>query len=92
MTGHFLALHCATKCPLGVSQRNEVPARRQTTFETCRTFFSPTKRFCTLLAIIVSATLAAIQNDQMAKHVAAHPDRFMAIATLPLAQPARAAA
>lgn len=39
----------------------------------------------------LSATLAAIQNDQMAKHVAAHPDRFMAIATLPLAQPARAA-
>ena len=39
----------------------------------------------------LSATVAAIQNDQMAKHVAAHPDRFMAIATLPLAQPARAA-
>ena len=39
----------------------------------------------------LSATLAAIQNDQMAKHVAAHPDRFMAIATLPLTQPARAA-
>jgi len=39
----------------------------------------------------LSATLAQIQNDQMAKHVAAHPDRFMAIATLPLAQPARAA-
>jgi aminocarboxymuconate-semialdehyde decarboxylase len=34
---------------------------------------------------------SAIQNDQMAKHVAAHPDRFMAIATLPLAQPKRAA-
>jgi aminocarboxymuconate-semialdehyde decarboxylase len=39
----------------------------------------------------LSATVAAIQNDQMAKHVAAHPDRFMAIATLPLAQPAPAA-
>ena len=39
----------------------------------------------------LSATVAAIQNDQMAKHVAAHPDRFMAIATLPLAQPAAAA-
>ena len=39
----------------------------------------------------LSATMARIQNDQMAKHVAAHPDRFMAIATLPLAQPARAA-
>jgi len=39
----------------------------------------------------VSATVAQIQNDQMARHVAAHPDRFMAIATLPLAQPVRAA-
>jgi aminocarboxymuconate-semialdehyde decarboxylase len=39
----------------------------------------------------LSATVAAIQNDQIAKHVAAHPDRFMAIATLPLAQPERAA-
>ena len=39
----------------------------------------------------LSAKLAAIQNDQMAKHVAAQPDRFMAIATLPLAQPVRAA-
>ena len=35
--------------------------------------------------------LAAIQNDQMAKHVAAHPDRFMAIATLPMQAPASAA-
>jgi aminocarboxymuconate-semialdehyde decarboxylase len=39
----------------------------------------------------LSATVAAIQNDQMAKHIAAYPDRFMGIATLPLAQPARAA-
>ena len=39
----------------------------------------------------LSATVAAIQNDQMAKHIAAHPDRFMGIATLPLAQPAAAA-
>ena len=39
----------------------------------------------------LSATIAAIQNDQMAKHVAAHPDRFMAIATLPIGQPAKAA-
>ena len=39
----------------------------------------------------LSATLAAIQNDQMAKHIAAHPDRFWGIATLPLAQPAAAA-
>jgi aminocarboxymuconate-semialdehyde decarboxylase len=39
----------------------------------------------------LSATLAAIQNDQMAKHIAAHPDRFMGIATLPMASPERAA-
>ncbi|MBI2715417.1 MAG: amidohydrolase [Rhizobiales bacterium] len=39
----------------------------------------------------LSATLAAIQNDQMAKHIAVHPDRFWGIATLPLAQPAAAA-
>jgi aminocarboxymuconate-semialdehyde decarboxylase len=39
----------------------------------------------------LSATLAAIQNDQMAKHIAAHPDRFMGIATLPMASPTRAA-
>ena len=34
---------------------------------------------------------AAIQNDQMAKHVAAHPDRFAAIATLPMQAPDKAA-
>ena len=39
----------------------------------------------------LSATLAAIQNDQMAKHIAAFPDRFMGIATLPMASPTRAA-
>ncbi len=39
----------------------------------------------------LSATLAAIQNDQMAKHIAAHPTRFMGIATLPMASPKRAA-
>src|SRR5450631_866746 len=39
----------------------------------------------------LSATLAAIQNDQLAKHIAAHPDRFMGIATLPMASPKRAA-
>lgn len=39
----------------------------------------------------LSATLAAIQNDQMAKHIAAHPARFMGIATLPMASPQRAA-
>jgi aminocarboxymuconate-semialdehyde decarboxylase len=36
-------------------------------------------------------TLAAIQNDQMAGHIAVHPDRFMGIATLPLQDPKRAA-
>ncbi len=36
-------------------------------------------------------TLAAIQNDQMAKHIAVHPGRFMGIATLPLQDPKRAA-
>jgi len=39
----------------------------------------------------LGATLAAIQNDQMAKHIAAHPGRFMGIATLPLQDPRRAA-
>ncbi len=39
----------------------------------------------------LGATLAVIQNDQMAKHIAAHPDRFMGIATLPLQDPKRAA-
>jgi aminocarboxymuconate-semialdehyde decarboxylase len=39
----------------------------------------------------LSATLAAIQNDQMARHIAAHPTRFMGIATLPMASPKRAA-
>jgi len=39
----------------------------------------------------LSATVAAIQNDQMAKHIKAHPTRFMGIATLPMASPQRAA-
>jgi len=39
----------------------------------------------------LAATVAVIQNDQMAKHIAAHPDRFWGIATLPLAQPKHAA-
>ena len=39
----------------------------------------------------LSPLVAQIQNDQMAKHVAAHPTRFMAIGTLPLGQPAKAA-
>jgi len=34
---------------------------------------------------------SAIQNDQMAKHIAAHPDRFMGIATLPMQAPDKAA-
>ncbi|MEP7032098.1 MAG: amidohydrolase family protein, partial [Pseudolabrys sp.] len=43
------------------------------------------------LADGLSAKVAAIQNDQMAKHVAAQPTRFMAIGTLPLGQPQQAA-
>jgi aminocarboxymuconate-semialdehyde decarboxylase len=39
----------------------------------------------------LAVTLAGIQNDQMAKHIKAHPDRFMGIATLPLQDPKRAA-
>ena len=39
----------------------------------------------------LGATLAAIQNDQIAKHISAHPGRFMGIATLPLQDPKRAA-
>ncbi|MCC6889332.1 MAG: amidohydrolase [Hyphomicrobiales bacterium] len=36
--------------------------------------------------------IAAIQNDQIAALVKAHPDRFMGIATLPMQAPERAAA
>jgi aminocarboxymuconate-semialdehyde decarboxylase len=39
----------------------------------------------------LAAACASIQNDQMAKLVADHPDRFMAIATLPMQAPERAA-
>jgi aminocarboxymuconate-semialdehyde decarboxylase len=39
----------------------------------------------------LGAVTSAIQNDQMAKHVAAHPERFMAIATLPMQAPEKAA-
>jgi aminocarboxymuconate-semialdehyde decarboxylase len=39
----------------------------------------------------LAAVLAAIQNDQMAKHIAAHPDRFLGIATLPMQNPKAAA-
>jgi len=38
------------------------------------------------------ATLAAVQNEQIAKHVKQTPDRFMGIATLPLQAPEKAAA
>ncbi|MFD2181977.1 amidohydrolase family protein [Rhodoplanes azumiensis] len=40
----------------------------------------------------LNATLAALQNDQIAATVKAHPDRFMGIATLPMQAPAAAAA
>jgi len=39
----------------------------------------------------LSATVAAIQNDQIAKHIKQHPARFMGIGTLPMASPQRAA-
>jgi len=39
----------------------------------------------------LGAVTSAIQNDQMAKHIAAHPERFMGIATLPMQAPERAA-
>jgi aminocarboxymuconate-semialdehyde decarboxylase len=37
------------------------------------------------------AATAAIQNDQIAKHVADYPQRFLGIATLPMQDPKRAA-
>ena len=37
------------------------------------------------------AVTAGIQNDQIAKHVADHPQRFLGIATLPMQDPQRAA-
>src|SRR6266700_4081284 len=40
----------------------------------------------------VTAACAAIQNDQIAKLVAARPDRFLGIATLPMQAPEQAAA
>ncbi len=39
-----------------------------------------------------AVALAAIQNEQIARHVKDRPDRFMGIATLPMQAPARAAA
>lgn len=40
----------------------------------------------------VGAALSAIQNEQIAKHVKQHPERFMGIATLPMQAPEKAAA
>jgi aminocarboxymuconate-semialdehyde decarboxylase len=40
----------------------------------------------------VGAACATIQNDQIAKHVAVFPDRFLGIATLPMQMPELAAA
>lgn len=39
----------------------------------------------------VGVAASVIQNDQMAAHIAAHPDRFMGIATLPMQAPDKAA-
>jgi len=39
----------------------------------------------------LAATTSALQNDQIAALVKAHPDRFMGIATLPMQAPERAA-
>jgi len=39
----------------------------------------------------LGAATSAIQNDQIAKLIAAHPTRFMGIATLPMQDPKRAA-
>lgn len=37
------------------------------------------------------AATSAVQNDQIARHIKAHPDRFMGIATLPMQAPKKAA-
>src|SRR5262249_58683842 len=39
-----------------------------------------------------NVTVAALQNDQIAKHVKDHPDRFYGLATLPMQAPDKAAA
>jgi aminocarboxymuconate-semialdehyde decarboxylase len=39
----------------------------------------------------LGAATSAIQNDQIANHIAAHPTRFLGIATLPMQDPKRAA-
>ena len=46
---------------------------------------------CTTRTLALAAAAAVIQNDQMAKHIAAHPTRFLGIATLPIQDPKRAA-
>jgi aminocarboxymuconate-semialdehyde decarboxylase len=40
----------------------------------------------------LNATVAALQNDQIAKHVKDYPDRFYGLATLPMQAPDKAAA
>ena len=40
---------------------------------------------------VLTAATSALQNDQIAKLVSAHPDRFMGIATLPMQAPEKAA-
>ena len=40
----------------------------------------------------LNATVAALQNDQIAKHVKDYPDRFYGLATLPMQAPEKAAA
>ena len=40
----------------------------------------------------LNTTVAALQNDQLAKHVKDHPDRFYALGTLPMQAPEKAAA
>ncbi|HEX2215230.1 MAG TPA: amidohydrolase family protein [Xanthobacteraceae bacterium] len=39
----------------------------------------------------VGVALSALQNEQLAKHVKDHPDRFMGLATLPMQAPDKAA-
>ena len=39
-----------------------------------------------------NAAVAALQNDQIAKHIKDHPDRFYGLATLPMQAPEKAAA
>jgi aminocarboxymuconate-semialdehyde decarboxylase len=40
----------------------------------------------------LNATIAALQNDQIAKHTKDHPDKFYGLATLPMQAPDKAAA